>query len=164
MPPQLVALTDGPSIMLDKPILLVGRHQECDIQIQSRKISRRHCCIAQVDDYLVVRDLCWPGAPGQAAAGPPAAAPPAAARPGQAAAVPDLDSFEEPVALRDSGGQVVSKGAPLAPPPEKPIPSLIIPENLSLMPGSADSKKKDVPAPSAPSQSGNNPSGTVKRQ
>src|SRR5438132_13818770 len=58
MPPQLVALTDGPSIMLDKPILLVGRHQECDIQIQSRKISPRHCCIAQVDDYLVVRDLC----------------------------------------------------------------------------------------------------------
>src|SRR5205814_1519940 len=58
MPAQLVALTDGPSIMLDKPILLVGRHQECDIQIQSRKVSRRHCCIAQVDDYLVVRDLC----------------------------------------------------------------------------------------------------------
>src|SRR5256885_6455512 len=57
MPPQLVALTDGPSIMLDKPILLIGRHQECDIQIQSRKVSRRHCAIAQVQDYLVVRDL-----------------------------------------------------------------------------------------------------------
>ncbi len=51
------ALNDGPSIWLDKPILLVGRHPECDIQIDSRKISRRHCCIAQVSDYLVVRDL-----------------------------------------------------------------------------------------------------------
>jgi pSer/pThr/pTyr-binding forkhead associated (FHA) protein len=58
MPPQLMALTDGPSILLDKPILLIGRHQECDIQIPSRKISRRHCCIAQVNDHLVIRDLC----------------------------------------------------------------------------------------------------------
>src|SRR5947209_18383987 len=58
MPPQLMALTEGPNILLDKPILLLGRHQECDIQLASRKISRRHCCIAQVNDYLVVRDLC----------------------------------------------------------------------------------------------------------
>jgi pSer/pThr/pTyr-binding forkhead associated (FHA) protein len=57
MPAQLLALTDGPSILLDKPILLIGRHGECDIQLNSRKVSRRHCCIAQVNDYLVVRDL-----------------------------------------------------------------------------------------------------------
>src|SRR5579859_2663900 len=57
MPAQLVALNEGPNILVDKPILLVGRHPECDIQIDSRKISRRHCCIAQVNDYLVVRDL-----------------------------------------------------------------------------------------------------------
>lgn len=57
MPAQLIALTDGPNILLDKPILLLGRHPECDIQIDSRKISRRHCCIAQVEDYLIVRDL-----------------------------------------------------------------------------------------------------------
>jgi predicted component of type VI protein secretion system len=57
MPAQLLALTDGPSIVLDKPILLLGRHPECDVQIDSRKVSRRHCCIAQVADYLVVRDL-----------------------------------------------------------------------------------------------------------
>ena len=57
MPAQLLALTDGPDILLDKPILLLGRHPECDIQIDSRKISRRHCCIAQVEDYLIGRDL-----------------------------------------------------------------------------------------------------------
>jgi pSer/pThr/pTyr-binding forkhead associated (FHA) protein len=57
MPAQLVALTEGPNILLDKPILLFGRHPECDVQIDSRKISRRHCCIAQVNNYLVVRDL-----------------------------------------------------------------------------------------------------------
>lgn len=57
MPAQLLALTDGPSILVDKPILLLGRHPECDIQLNSRKVSRRHCCVAQVQDYLVVRDL-----------------------------------------------------------------------------------------------------------
>lgn len=57
MPAQLLSLNEGPNILLDKPILLLGRHPECDIQIESRKISRRHCCIAQVGDYLVVRDL-----------------------------------------------------------------------------------------------------------
>jgi predicted component of type VI protein secretion system len=57
MPAQLFALDESPSILLDKPILLLGRHPECDVQIDSRKISRRHCCIAQVNDYLVVRDL-----------------------------------------------------------------------------------------------------------
>ncbi len=57
MPAQLVSLTEGQNIVLDKPIILVGRHPECDIQIDSRKISRRHCCVAQVNDYLIVRDL-----------------------------------------------------------------------------------------------------------
>jgi pSer/pThr/pTyr-binding forkhead associated (FHA) protein len=55
--PQLVALAEGANIPLDKPILLIGRHQECDIQIASRKISRRHCCIAVINDHLVIRDL-----------------------------------------------------------------------------------------------------------
>jgi predicted component of type VI protein secretion system len=57
MPAQLVALTDGQNILVDKSILLIGRHPECDIQIDSRKISRRHCCLAQVSGHLVVRDL-----------------------------------------------------------------------------------------------------------
>lgn len=37
--------------------MLIGRHEECDIQLKSRKVSRRHCCIAEVNDTLVVRDL-----------------------------------------------------------------------------------------------------------
>ncbi len=57
MPAQLLALSDGPTLLLDKPILLVGRQAECDIQLNSRKVSRRHCIIAQIEDYLVVRDL-----------------------------------------------------------------------------------------------------------
>jgi pSer/pThr/pTyr-binding forkhead associated (FHA) protein len=57
MPLHLLSLTDGPSILVDKPILLFGRHEECDVQLNSKKVSRRHCVLAQVNDYLVVRDL-----------------------------------------------------------------------------------------------------------
>jgi pSer/pThr/pTyr-binding forkhead associated (FHA) protein len=57
MPAQLLSLSDGPSLLLDKPVLLVGRHEECDIQLNSRKVSRKHCIIAQIGEALVVRDL-----------------------------------------------------------------------------------------------------------
>ena len=57
MPAHLLSLTDGPSILVDKPILLFGRHQECDVQLNSKKISRKHCALAQVEGYLVARDL-----------------------------------------------------------------------------------------------------------
>ena len=57
MPAQLLSLSDGPSLLLDKPVLLVGRHEECDIQLNSRKVSRKHCVIAQIGEALVIRDL-----------------------------------------------------------------------------------------------------------
>jgi predicted component of type VI protein secretion system len=57
MPAQLLSLSDGPSLLLDKPVLLVGRHEECDIQLNSRKISRKHCVIAVVGERLLVHDL-----------------------------------------------------------------------------------------------------------
>jgi pSer/pThr/pTyr-binding forkhead associated (FHA) protein len=57
MPAHLLSLGDGPSILIDKPILLFGRHEECDVQLNSKKVSRRHCVLAQVHDYLVIRDL-----------------------------------------------------------------------------------------------------------
>ncbi len=57
MPAHLLSLTDGPSVLVDKPILLFGRHEECDVQLNSKKVSRRHCLLAQATDYLVIRDL-----------------------------------------------------------------------------------------------------------
>jgi predicted component of type VI protein secretion system len=178
MPAQLVALTDGPSILLDKPILLLGRHPECDIQIDSRKVSRRHCCIAQVHDYLVVRDLGSTNGiringvrvmEGRIKGGDEltigshryqvrwdsVAAAPAAPKPASVKATAqasmnddDLESFDEPVAIPESpsmlaGQSPVPVGPPLPvgpdledpSPPPKP-PSLIIPDNLELMPAS----------------------------
>jgi pSer/pThr/pTyr-binding forkhead associated (FHA) protein len=48
---------EGPVIALDKPIVLIGRDADCDVRIESAKVSRRHCCIALVNGQLVVRDL-----------------------------------------------------------------------------------------------------------
>jgi predicted component of type VI protein secretion system len=50
--------TGGRPIVLDKPILLIGRHPDCDVILKnSSKISRKHCCVALVDNRFVVRDL-----------------------------------------------------------------------------------------------------------
>lgn len=54
---HLEPLGDGPLIPLDRPIVFVGRHADCDVRIESKKISRRHCCIVQLEDKLVIRDL-----------------------------------------------------------------------------------------------------------
>ncbi len=57
MPITLIALSEGPDLLVDKPVMLLGRHAECDVQLHSGKISRRHCVVAFVDDKFIVRDL-----------------------------------------------------------------------------------------------------------
>ncbi len=48
----------GQRIPLDKAITFFGRHAECDVVLaRSRKVSRKHCCIAQVGKRLMIRDL-----------------------------------------------------------------------------------------------------------
>jgi predicted component of type VI protein secretion system len=55
----LVPLEPGACVIpLEKAIILIGRQADCDVALTtSRKISRKHCCIAVVDDSVVVRDL-----------------------------------------------------------------------------------------------------------
>jgi predicted component of type VI protein secretion system len=54
----LVPLDGGDVVALDKAVAFVGRHPDCDIVLDnSRKVSRKHCCIAQINDSYVVRDL-----------------------------------------------------------------------------------------------------------
>jgi pSer/pThr/pTyr-binding forkhead associated (FHA) protein len=48
---------EQPPIELKRSVLLIGRHPECDVRINLTSISRRHCCLAQVDDTMIVRDL-----------------------------------------------------------------------------------------------------------
>jgi pSer/pThr/pTyr-binding forkhead associated (FHA) protein len=56
---QLVPVNPGtaPIITLQRPVVLVGRHIDCDARIEHAKISRRHCCLAIAYDRIVLRDL-----------------------------------------------------------------------------------------------------------
>ena len=55
----LVPLDPGLCLIpLEKAIVLIGRQADCDVSLtHSRKVSRKHCCVAQVNDSFVVRDL-----------------------------------------------------------------------------------------------------------
>lgn len=59
MPARLVPLTPGsaPVVPLQRPVLLVGRHPECDVRLDLPSVSRRHCCLALAYDRLSIRDL-----------------------------------------------------------------------------------------------------------
>lgn len=59
MPAFLVPVSPGQVLIpLEKPIILIGRQADCDVSLTtSRKISRHHCCVAQVNNYYLVRDL-----------------------------------------------------------------------------------------------------------
>jgi pSer/pThr/pTyr-binding forkhead associated (FHA) protein len=47
----------SPIIALQRPVVLIGRHVDCDARIESPKISRRHCTIAMAYDRVMLRDL-----------------------------------------------------------------------------------------------------------
>jgi pSer/pThr/pTyr-binding forkhead associated (FHA) protein len=59
MAAYLVPLEPGACVIpLEKAILLIGRQADCDVSLTtSRKISRKHCCIAVVNESVIVRDL-----------------------------------------------------------------------------------------------------------
>lgn len=53
LPPEM----NRQPIELKRSVLLVGRHPECDVRLRPGSVSRRHCCLAQVNEILMVRDL-----------------------------------------------------------------------------------------------------------
>ena len=44
-------------IPLQQAVLLLGRHPESDVRFDSMQVSRRHCCIATVENRVLIRDL-----------------------------------------------------------------------------------------------------------
>jgi predicted component of type VI protein secretion system len=57
MTARLVALDEGPDIVLDRAMVVVGRHPACDARLDSLRVSRHHCCMMQENGEVVVRDL-----------------------------------------------------------------------------------------------------------
>ena len=57
MTARLVAIDEGPDILLDRAMVVVGRHPACDARLDSLRVSRHHCCMVQESGEVVVRDL-----------------------------------------------------------------------------------------------------------
>jgi hypothetical protein len=57
LPVRLTALDVGPDLVLDRLLMVVGRHPDCDARPRSIRVSRRHCCLTAVDGAVIVRDL-----------------------------------------------------------------------------------------------------------
>jgi pSer/pThr/pTyr-binding forkhead associated (FHA) protein len=55
---HLIPTSQGPPVVVDRSLLVVGRHPECDVRIESRRVSRLHCCVALLaPGKLLIRDL-----------------------------------------------------------------------------------------------------------
>jgi predicted component of type VI protein secretion system len=57
MSSRFVAIDEGPDISLDRAMVVVGRHPNCDTRLSSLRVSRRHCCMTRENDQVVVHDL-----------------------------------------------------------------------------------------------------------
>jgi pSer/pThr/pTyr-binding forkhead associated (FHA) protein len=57
MSSRFVAIDEGPDITLDRDMVVVGRHPNCDTRLDSLRVSRHHCCMTRENDQVVVRDL-----------------------------------------------------------------------------------------------------------
>ena len=54
---RLVALDEGPDIILNRTMIVVGRHPACDTRLDFPRVSRHHCCLTLEDGELIVMDL-----------------------------------------------------------------------------------------------------------
>jgi len=54
---QLVPLDGGKPIDIIKDMVLVGRKEDCDLNLDHKSVSKLHCVIVKTDGLLLVRDL-----------------------------------------------------------------------------------------------------------
>jgi pSer/pThr/pTyr-binding forkhead associated (FHA) protein len=57
MPTRLIACRGGSEILIDRTLLVIGRHPHCDSRLVSPRVSRWHCCVIAVAGEVCVRDL-----------------------------------------------------------------------------------------------------------
>src|SRR5438128_5854603 len=54
---QLIPVDGGEPIEIIKDMVLVGRREECDLNLEHKSVSKLHCIIVKTDGLLLVRDL-----------------------------------------------------------------------------------------------------------
>src|SRR5580693_7507652 len=53
----LIPLDQGESVEIVKDMTLVGRKEDCDLNLDHKSVSKMHCVIVKTDGLLLVRDL-----------------------------------------------------------------------------------------------------------
>jgi pSer/pThr/pTyr-binding forkhead associated (FHA) protein len=54
---QLIPVDGGPPVDLVKDLTVVGRKEDCDLQLDHKSVSKQHCVIVKTDGLLLIRDL-----------------------------------------------------------------------------------------------------------
>ncbi len=54
---QLIPLDGGNAIDIVKDLTVVGRKEDCDLQLEHKSVSKMHCVIVKTDGLLLLRDL-----------------------------------------------------------------------------------------------------------
>jgi pSer/pThr/pTyr-binding forkhead associated (FHA) protein len=57
MPIRLITSAGKSDILVDRMLVAVGRHPQCDSRIVSPQVSRWHCCLTEVNGEVWVRDM-----------------------------------------------------------------------------------------------------------
>jgi pSer/pThr/pTyr-binding forkhead associated (FHA) protein len=55
--PTLRSVSGGPDIPVDSPLILIGRHPQCDARLDSDWVSLRHCVLTEEAGEVFLRDL-----------------------------------------------------------------------------------------------------------
>jgi pSer/pThr/pTyr-binding forkhead associated (FHA) protein len=54
---RLIPLEGGPPIELTREMTLIGRKEDCDLQLDHKSISKLHCVLVKADGLIHLRDL-----------------------------------------------------------------------------------------------------------
>jgi len=57
MKAELLPANGDPPIPIIRDVTVIGRHANCDVQIDRVGLSHRHCVLVRTDGLLIVRDL-----------------------------------------------------------------------------------------------------------
>ena len=54
---RLIPTDGGEPVELVKDLTLIGRGDDCDLQIDHKSVSKRHCVLVKTDGLVLIRDL-----------------------------------------------------------------------------------------------------------
>ncbi len=54
---RLIPTEGGAPVELVKDLTLIGRGDDCDLQIDHKSVSKRHCVLVKTDGLVLIRDL-----------------------------------------------------------------------------------------------------------